>query len=190
MNTTTETKIPTGTLAGSPSNDSRKVWVGCLASYNAGNLHGEWFELDDFSDCDEWSEKIQAMLKAGPAPDAEEWHICDHEGFHGVEVARYESLETVFGWHELFEEHEHVPAAVVAHLIGEDRVEHIEDIYRGTYEDAGDYAAEMSEGMGDVPQYLENYIDWEKMERDMELGGDISILETGYKERHILDNHC
>ncbi|NEP51370.1 MAG: antirestriction protein ArdA [Moorea sp. SIO3C2] len=56
-----------------------KIYVACLASYNAGQLHGEWIDCDQ--DSDSIMEEIQEMLKRSPQPNAEEWAIHGTEGF-------------------------------------------------------------------------------------------------------------
>ncbi len=49
--------------------------------------------------------------------------------------------------------------------------------------------------MTSINVFVENYlrpafyIDYEKMGRDLELGGDIFTIETGYREVHIFWNH-
>lgn len=52
-----------------------------------------------------------------------------------------------------------------------------------------DYAEELTEGTTQIPESLAYYIDYEKMGRDMELGGDVYTIETGYEEIHIFWNH-
>jgi hypothetical protein len=42
---------------------------------------------------------------------------------------------------------------------------------------------------GAVHESLAFYIDYEKMGRDLELGGDIFTIEAGYREVHIFWNH-
>lgn len=42
-----------------------RVYVACLASYNAGTLHGEWIDCDDVSTM---QDDINAMLRASPFP--------------------------------------------------------------------------------------------------------------------------
>ena len=37
-----------------------RIYVACLASYNAGILHGEWIDVTD--DLEEMQESIDAML--------------------------------------------------------------------------------------------------------------------------------
>lgn len=41
----------------------------------------------------------------------------------------------------------------------------------------------------EISKSLAFYIDYEKMGRDLELGGDIFTIDTGYKEIHIFWNH-
>ena len=119
----------------------RKIWVGCLASYNAGDLHGEWIDVD--GDLESLSEAVQAILKSSPSPNAEEWHICDHEGFGGIEITRYESLERICGLAELLESH---PVACVKYAFGcgyMDLAEipgFLETVHMGHYESKQAYA--------------------------------------------------
>lgn len=43
-----------------------RIYVACLASYNAGLLHGRWIDLD--GDADEVHAEIAAMLRESPYP--------------------------------------------------------------------------------------------------------------------------
>lgn len=47
-----------------------RVYIACLASYNAGILHGEWIDLDGL-DADDLREKIADMLRRSPCPNVE-----------------------------------------------------------------------------------------------------------------------
>lgn len=64
-----------------------------------------------------------------------------------------------------------------------------EENYCGCYKSLVDYAQELTEETGDIPQHLEYYIDYECMGRDMEMNGDIITIETGHEEVHIFWNH-
>ena len=44
--------------------DTPRIYVACLAAYNAGRLHGEWIDADQ--DADVIHEEIQEMLAAMP----------------------------------------------------------------------------------------------------------------------------
>lgn len=82
-----------------------RVWIGCLAAYNAGRLHGEWFTVT--SDEDELHEAIAAVLKSSPCPNAEEYEFFDTESPIGGFLGRYSSVSEVCALAELIEEHEH-----------------------------------------------------------------------------------
>jgi len=73
--------------------DTPRIYVACLAAYNAGILHGEWIGLDQDID-DIWSE-IRNMPSSSPEPYAEEWAIHDYDGFGGFHLSEYEGIERV-----------------------------------------------------------------------------------------------
>ena len=84
-----------------PGNSSRtmspQIWVGSLADYNNGDLHGQW--LDAAREPEEIHADIQAMLARGPAARRgeapEEWGIFDYEDFGSLRLGEYESIEDV-----------------------------------------------------------------------------------------------
>lgn len=46
-----------------------RMYAACLASYNNGCLHGEWFDLEDYDDADELLEAIaEKVLRTSPHP--------------------------------------------------------------------------------------------------------------------------
>lgn len=53
--------------------DTPHIYVACLAAYNNGKLHGAWIDATQAPET--IREAIQAMLKASPEPDAEEWAV-------------------------------------------------------------------------------------------------------------------
>jgi antirestriction protein len=168
--------------------DEQRIYIACLAAYNSGILHGEWITLTDDIDAT-WNE-IRSVLASSPIPEAEEWAIHDFEGFGGVRLSEYESIERVHELVEFLQEHDELGALALDHYCGdiEDATRALEN-YMGCYKSLGDYAEEMTEGMGDVPQHLQFYIDYERMGRDMEMSGDIFTIETSYDEVHIFLNH-
>jgi len=66
-----------------------RIYVACLASYNAGILYGQWIEVTEFAD--DLKARVQAMLDRSPEPYAEEWAIHDYEGFD--RLSEYEDLD-------------------------------------------------------------------------------------------------
>lgn len=70
-----------------------RIYVACLAAYNNGILHGCW--IDATQGEDHLWEGIKAMLAVSPVPGAEEHAIHDYEGFDGVSLSEYESMQHV-----------------------------------------------------------------------------------------------
>lgn len=64
-----------------------KVWIGCLAAYNNGRLHGEWVTVPE--DADELFAEIKRVLAASPEPGAEEWFFADNEDFHPWNIGEW-----------------------------------------------------------------------------------------------------
>lgn len=81
-----------------------RIYVSCLASYNAGILHGDWIDLDG-KNRDEIQEEIDLILGMSPEEDAEEWAIHDLEGFGDYSVGECEDLETLVALSEGVAEH-------------------------------------------------------------------------------------
>jgi antirestriction protein len=166
-----------------------RIWVGCLASYNAGILFGEWMDADDGED--EVNEQIAALLRRSPSPNvvvecpdcanvygpptveadcktckgsgevpsAEEFHICDHENFGGYEVARYSSISEVCKAGALIEQHGEAFGAACA-AFDESEVEQVlEERYRGVWDSAADYAEEFAEDTGSLTD-IPDQIKW------------------------------
>jgi antirestriction protein len=80
-------------VAAGPSGYSPRVWVGVLADYNAGRLHGTW--MDATLEPDKLHKAVQFMLRGSETRDAEEWAIFDHDEFGGYEIEQYTSFTTV-----------------------------------------------------------------------------------------------
>ncbi len=53
-----------------------RVYIACLSSYNNGDLHGDWINLDG---SEEISRRISLILDSSQTPEAEEYAIHDHE---------------------------------------------------------------------------------------------------------------
>jgi antirestriction protein len=163
---------------------SPQIWVGSLADYNNGDLHGQW--LDATRDPDEIHADIQAMLADGPAAKRgeapEEWGIFDYEGFDSLRLGEYERIEDVARLAAGIAEHGPAFAAWVE-AIGPEQAtsEGFTEAYCGHFDSAADYAEQLVDDVeGDnvlehVPEWLQPYveIDYEALGSDLELGGDI-----------------
>ena len=166
-----------------------RIYVACLASYNAGTLHGVWIDCDG-KDAQELTAEVEAMLAKSPVPCAEH-AIHDHEGFDGFDVGEYTALSDVAEIVALLEEYGDV-ARAAATLVMNDleqvrslRTEH----YLGSWSSLEQYAENLLDGQIDLPAGLACYFDYGAYGRDLELSGDISTVETSDGEVHVFDNH-
>lgn len=63
------------------TNDERRIYVACLASYNAGTLHGVWIDVDG-KDADDIQGEVAAMLRESPNPNVTvECPDCEGKGY-------------------------------------------------------------------------------------------------------------
>jgi antirestriction protein len=155
-----------------------RIYVACLASYNNGVLYGRWIDVD--GDGDDIRYEVDEMLAQSPAPGAEEWAIHDHEGWP-VSVSESHDFDELAALAELLDDYDEDVIRAACDVSDDETAEElrgtIEDRYCGAFDREGDYAEEFATGCYDIPEHLQYYIDYEKMERDLELGGDISRIE-------------
>lgn len=61
-----------------------RIYVACLASYNNGRHHGEWFDLDDYVDADDLSKAVkERVMITSPYPNVEvECIACGGDGIN------------------------------------------------------------------------------------------------------------
>ena len=168
------------------------VWVGCLAAYNAGVLHGAWVEVS--ADADAMGAAVAEILAASPVAGAEEAEIMDTDNLpRGVrtlaEIVAYAAAL------EALEDHGHRDAAeIIAAWVdwqgaAEIDAERITEAYLGQHDTARDYAEAFIEDTGllaDMPPTLRPYFDYDAFTRDLELGGDIYHGAGG----HTFDGHA
>lgn len=165
-----------------------KVWIGCLASYNAGRLIGEWTDATDLDEMEECQKQVAAQAvaaakEAGEWPvyftEPEEFFLADNEGF-GNAIGEYTPLEKVAELGQAIEEH---GAPFLAFLEIYDGVEtndawtitnEFQDQYQGEYGSMKEFAYDYVDscgwnGMESIPAELKNYLDWDMIARDLEM---------------------
>jgi antirestriction protein len=181
----TATLAPLGTATPLPTESDIRIYVACLAAYNSGHLHGRWIDAGQ-GEAHIW-EQTRVMLAASPEPDAEEWAIHDYEGFEGAPISEYSSFETIAEYADFISERGALGGKLLVHYGGdlEDAKTALEE-YCGEFESLENYARELTEDTGgEIPEHLARYIDYAAMGRDMEMGGDVFTIETGFQNIHI-----
>jgi antirestriction protein len=153
--------------------DSR-IYIACLAAYNAGILHGAWIDADQSAD--DISAAVEEMLSTSPEPGAEEWAIHDYEGFGSLRLSEWESFERVSGiaagitlhgpafaaWLEYDDSHN--PADIDSFC----------DSYRGEWNSLRDYAEDFADSIGlydlaERPGSPYVTVDIDMLERDLDI---------------------
>lgn len=164
--------------------DTPKIYVACLASYNAGILHGEWIDLDGTEDI---KERISEILEASPEEDAEEWAVHDHEccgdlsEYPGTDVLEtiqeaYERAESESVEWELFCEY----CAHMGHDIEADKVAMFSEAYAGTANSLEDWCENFLEETGQldaIPENLRFYFDYAAFAHAMDTSGDVFTID-------------
>ena len=162
-----------------------RIYVADLAAYNNGKLHGVWINATD--DLDDIQEQVNQMLAESPEGFAEEYAIHDYEGFDGYALSEYEGLKTTHEIACFIEEYPDFGGELLNNFGGdlEEAKAAAEENYCGCFKSLADFAEELTEETSQIPENLAYYIDYERMGRDMELGGDVFTIETAFEEVHI-----
>ncbi len=159
--------------------DTPRIYIRCLASYNAGILHGEWI---DATDADEIREAIQNMLSESREPIAEEYAIHDYEGFGSLRLSEFEDIDRVGELGTMIQEH---GAAFAAHAnhVGVDFAteESFQDAFCGEWDSEKAYGEHLFDELylHEVPEFVQNYIDYEAFTRDIFMGDNYSVDKSG-----------
>jgi antirestriction protein len=173
-------------------NDTEKprIYAACLSSYNNSYLHGEWIDCD--RDSDEIMADIKAMLSRSPMAKiqaCEEWAIHSYEGFKGITIEEYESIDRVVELAQKLQEHGEAFAAYLEHYTIED-LSDFEDRYHGSYDNEQAFTEEhYSELIDKVEQAGLNpmYIDFEVLARDLFISEFTGVRE-GYETLYVFRN--
>lgn len=166
-----------------PSRNPR-VWIGSLADYNNGVLHGDW--VDAAVDDEELIAAAQAILATSEEPGAEEYAIFDYDDFGDFRPEQYEQLSLVAKVARGIQEHGDAYAAwAQLHDADPDMLNAFEDSYLGEYDSPEDWAREVAEESSierrvedAFGENLARFIrfDAAQFAQDAWLGGDIYVL--------------
>jgi antirestriction protein len=169
-------------------NDTPKVWIGCLAAYNGGSLHGKWV---DATDVDGIREAGAEVIKTSPADFPEELFIADYDGFPSDVVrafGEYPDYDTVAKVATALEVHGAPFSAWLSidyrELASDDLVSQFEESYRGEYESERDFAYQYLsdcgwQGLETIPDAVMSYLDMDMIVRDLFQHGPYSYVD-GY----------
>jgi antirestriction protein len=150
-----------------------RIYVACLAAYNAGIHHGIW--IDAAQSVEELNAEVRAMLNDSPAF-AEEWAIHDYEGFGALRLSEYESLERIADIANGIAKHGNAFAAWLSYDGSWDPadVTSFLDAYLGEWDSLRDYAEDFADSTGlyDAAEMAGSpyvTVDIDLLERDLDI---------------------
>lgn len=152
--------------------DNAQVYVACLASYNAGKLHGRWIEVS--SDPDEMAESVAEMLADSPEAGAEEYAIHDTEDCEGLDIGEFSSLAEIAARFEFIEDcHDPDLAVACLELSSDlDDARNYLDRCIGSADSFREWADEQADQMieeSGASEILTRYFDYDAWARDLEI---------------------
>lgn len=148
-------------------NDSIRVYVGCLASYNNGRHHGEWINLEECT-LDDFYEKADEILENSPVPDAEEWEIFDTEGLPNH--CKNKDIEEIYEIVEIKADCDHDVFDAAMNLAKSNSIYVLKsyiDNFIGFYDSEIDFAEEIFHDCEECPDRLRPYIDFDLYAQDL-----------------------
>jgi len=187
-----------------------RIYVACLAAYNAGILHGAWIEDIHTKTPEEVQEEItRRVLVTSPEPNvvipcpecdgedcdscqggqvsaSEEWTIHAYE-LEGIKIDEFADLEEVCTLAALVKEHGeaflHWYNDLCCGLLPDEYENAFQETYCGCYKSEEDWAYEYFNMYHEIPSHLQNYIDYGAYARELKV--DHYTVDAGDKEYYV-----
>lgn len=151
-----------------------RIWVGCLACYNNGNLTGEWFDAIEGDDITLGDVHGGAQYVS---PGCEELWVLDHENLPlKGECSPHDAAQFALVVEEV---HESDREAFIAWALSGDQIEDgdglpstsdFEERYCGTWASFREFAENLADDIAlldGIPDEIARYFDWQSWTRDL-----------------------
>jgi antirestriction protein len=162
-----------------------RIYVADMAACDAGHQRGVWIDIDGDTDPGEVRAEIAALLATSPVRAAVEWSIRDHNGYGGIEIGEFDSIERIVAITDLLADHAAEVIAPFVHGWGSRPAAEMrsafEEAYQGRWETRDHYAEEVLAGeelLAQVPERLRGYLELGRLLRDAERSGALWTVET------------
>ncbi len=157
-------------------NTTPRVYVGTYAKYNDGSIAGKWLDLDDYSDHETFIAACQELHKDEHDP---ELMFQDWENIPDGMIGESHLSADVFDWLELDDKDKQILQAYRDNIDQTGSLEDATDAYNGTFNNKEDFAEDLFQSIYTIPKELENYIDYERVVRDLECGDYTFVYDEG-----------
>lgn len=164
------------------------IYVGTYRKYNEGSLKGEWLDLSDYANKDDFLEACAKLHSDEADP---ELMFQDWEDIPARFIGESHIDEQIWDWLALSEDEREIVAIYIDQVDQNSPVETALESYEGEHDSAEDWARDFWDQTGmfsQVPEFAQNYIDYEQFARDCRLGGDMVFVEKGRSVRAFRRN--
>lgn len=153
-----------------------KIYVGTYHKYNNGSIKGDWLDLEDYADIDEFDEACRELHSDEDDP---ELMFQDWEDIPASFITESSLDERVWDWIELDEADRQTVSLYLDEIDHKGKIEIALERYEGEYDSEKDWAWSTWEETGmnaQLPKFAKDHIDYESYARDCRLGGDITFV--------------
>ncbi len=158
-----------------------KVYVGTYCKYNNGSIEGDWLDLEDYDDKEDF---IKACLELHSDEDDPELMFQDWEEIPSRYITESSIDEDLWEWLKLSEDERAIVTTYFEEVDESASPEHALEAYDGEHDSEEDWAREFWEQTGmasELPEHAQNYIDYKSFAHDARLGGDMVFVNEGRK---------
>lgn len=158
-----------------------KVYVGTYCKYNNGSIQGDWLDLEDYDDKEDF---IKACLELHSDEDDPELMFQDWEEIPSRYITESSIDEDLWEWLKLSEDERAIVTTYFEEVDESASLEHALEAYDGEHDSEEDWAREFWEQTGmasELPEHAQNYIDYKSFANDARLGGDMVFVNEGRK---------
>lgn len=148
------------------NNTTPRIYVGTYAKYNAGSIAGEWLNLEDYADAEDF---MQACKELHSDEEDPEFMFQDYEGFpecfysESMSIKDAEKLYEFIGMDEEDRKLIEMYAEATGYSIEEINLEDAQECFHGTADSESDFAERIAEEVGEIPKDFPSWIviDWQ-----------------------------
>ena len=151
-----------------------RVYVGTYGKYNSGSITGKWLDLEDYTDSEDFYAACKELHKGEHDP---EFMFQDFEGY----PKDLYSESSITGIYDFIDLNDYERELVSVYLSYEclyqvtdyaEAFQRIIESFTGCYDSLEDYAYEYCESTGLLTgeSYIEHFIDFESMGKDLAQG--------------------
>lgn len=154
--------------------EAPRVLVTTYAKYAEGRTTGQWLDLTEYADAEDFEAAARAIHSDEADP---ELMFIDKEDCPDDLVTESHIDARIWDWLALDTDDRDVVGAYWDNICADATVDEARESFAGIYPNRAAYVEEAFCEGNTVPDNLAAYIDWDSMANDWDLNGDVSFVE-------------